>query len=279
MCLGGVPKYLEKLDPRQSLEKNLNRLCFSSGGFFVEEYETLFKEQFRSLKVYESIVESLSRASASLSELARRVRVTKGGGFHEQVMNLVRAQFVREYVPVKLGGRRRSRTRLYKLADPFLIFYFRYIHPNRAIINRNRRGENLFRAIAGSSIQQYYGHAFERLCEDGMDAILERLDIHLGDIVEMGPFFQQLRGQQGGLQIDWMILRRDSVWTVLEFKHSASPQGRQVIHDVERKLERLDVPNGVSIEPALVSASGVTSAVERESFFNRVIEIAELVGP
>ena len=56
--------------------------------------------------------------------------------------------------------------------------------------------ENLFRAIAGSSIQQYYGYAFERLCEDGMDAILERLGIALADIVEMGPFFQQSRGQQ-----------------------------------------------------------------------------------
>jgi hypothetical protein len=214
-----------------------------------------------------------------LSELAWRVRARKGGGFHEQVANLVRAQFVREYVPVKLGRRRRSRTQLYKLADPFLIFYFRYIHPNRDIIIRKRRGENLFLAIAGSSIQQYYGHAFERLCEDGMDAILERLDIALADIVEMGPFLQQSRGQQGGLQIDWMILRRDSVWTVLEIKYSASPQGRQVIHDVARKIERLGVPSGVSIEPALVSASGVTSAVEREGFFSRVIEIAELVGP
>ena len=277
MCLGGVPKYLEQLDARQSLEKNLNRLCFSSGGFFVEEYETLFKEQFRSLKVYESIAESLSKAPASLSELARRVRATKGGGFHEQVANLVRAQFVREYVPVKLGGQRRARTRLYKLSDPFLIFYFRYIHPNREIINRNRRGENLLRAIAGSSIQQYYGYAFERLCEDGMDAILERLDIVLADIVEMGPFFQQSRGQQDGLQIDWMILRRDSVWTLLEIKYSASPQGRQVIHDVERKIERLQVPAGVSIEPALISASGVTSAVKRDGFFGQVIELGELV--
>lgn len=112
-----------------------------------------------------------------------------------------------------------------------------------------------------------------------MDAILERLDIALADIVEMGPFFQQSRGQQEGLQIDWMILRRDSVWTVLEIKYSASPQGRQVIHDVERKIERLGVPSGVSIEPALVSTSGVTSAVEREGFFSWVIEIGELVGP
>ncbi len=39
MCLGGVPKYLEQIDPKSSIEKNLNRLCFSAGGFFIDEFE------------------------------------------------------------------------------------------------------------------------------------------------------------------------------------------------------------------------------------------------
>ena len=50
-----------------------------------------------------------------------------------------------------------------------------------------------------------------------------------------------------------------------------------MIHDVERKIERLQVPAGVSIEPDLVSASSVTSAVKRDGFFSKVIELAELV--
>lgn len=112
-----------------------------------------------------------------------------------------------------------------------------------------------------------------------MDAILERLDIALADIIEVGPFFRQSRIQQDGLQIDWMIVQRNSVWTVVEIKYSAFPQGRQVIHDVKQKIERLGVPSGISIEPALVSASGVTSAVERDGFINRVIDLAELVEP
>ncbi len=47
--------------------------------------------------------------------------------------------------------------------------------------------------------------------------------------------------------------------------------------DVERKIERLGVSSEVSIEPVLVSASGVTSAVKRDGFFSQVIELAELV--
>jgi hypothetical protein len=64
----------------------------------------------------------------------------------------------------------------------------RYIRPNIEIIRRNRGNEDLFRAIAGPTIQQYYGYAFERLCEDAMEAILEQLGLRLADIVEMDRF-------------------------------------------------------------------------------------------
>ncbi len=187
MCLGGVPKYLEQINPRTSLEKNLNRLCFSANGFFIEEYETLFKEQFRSLKVYESIVESLAGEPSSASALTRELGIARGGGFQQQVQNLVLAQFVREYAPVQAAHRgARRRTRLYKLVDPFLIFYFRYIHHNRKLIVRNNRGENLLRAIAGPTPPQFYGYSFERLAEDATGAVYrERFFTHILDLSDL----------------------------------------------------------------------------------------------
>lgn len=277
MCLGGVPKYLEQVNPSQSLEKNLNRQCFTAGGFFLNEFETLFKEQFRSLKVYESIVEALASAPASLSELARQVGTPKGGGFADQLGNLIRAQFVREYAPVTVDGKRRKRTRLYKLTDPFLRFYFHYIHRNQALIARNRKGQNLFRAIAGSTLQQYYGYAFERLSEDAMQDILDHLELELVDIEEMGTFFQQPRGAHLGLQIDWLIKRRDGVWSLLEMKYTTSPIGKPVIQDIERKIERLAPPESISIEPVLISATGATAAVHRAGYFQSIITLQDLV--
>ncbi len=77
MCFGGVPKYLEQIDPNISLDKNLNKLCFSSGGFFIDEYETIFKEQFRNTRVYESVIEKLSVSPASLSELSRKTGTSR----------------------------------------------------------------------------------------------------------------------------------------------------------------------------------------------------------
>jgi hypothetical protein len=279
MCLGGAPKYLEQINPRSSLEKNLNHLCFSANGFFVEEYETLFKEQFRSLKVYEAVVKELARGSASLSELSRQIRVPRGGGFRDQLQNLVRAQFIREYAPVTIGGMKGTRTRRYKLADPFLAFYFRYIHGNRDIIARNRHGENLFRSIVKPTIQQYFGYAFERLGEAALDRILDKLGIRLVDVKAMGPYFRQTRIHGTGLQVDWLIDRHDGVWSLLEFKYLGAPAGMQVLHEVAEKIRRLDVPDTVSVEPVLISANGATKALRESGFFHHILDLRDLVGP
>lgn len=277
MCLGGVPKYLEQINPRLSLAKNLNSLCFSYGGFFINEYETLFKEQFRSLKTYQAIVECLASGPAGLSDLSRKTGLPKGGGLHTHLSHLIRAQFVREYHPHTPSHRMRIRTKIYKLTDPFLIFYFRYIHPNIEIILKNR-GDDLFHSLAGPSLPQYCGLAFERLCEDAIMEILSRLNIRLSDVLSMGPFFQQRTFVNEGLQIDNLIMRRDRVWTVLEYKYYRKPAGMNVVHEMEKKLARLKVPPNVSLEKVLIAPAGATPEVEKREFFDAILTLKDLIG-
>lgn len=277
MCLGGVPKYLEQINPKYSLEKNLNRLCFCSNGFFVNEFETLFKEQFRSVKTYQTIVEVLADSPASLSELSRKTKIAKGGGLHEQLGHLISAQFVKEYSPFTVKHRKRTRTKLYKLADPFLIFYMRYINKNKDIIAMNT-SENLFRSIVGPSIEQYYGFAFERLCEDAFDNIRKSIRLDLTDILNMGPYFQRGVKSGDGFQIDNLIMRRDNVWAIVEYKYTKMPIGKEIIADVAKKIDKLSVPNHISIEKILVSASGVTMPVTKSGYFDHILTLRDIIS-
>lgn len=277
MCLGGVPKYLEQIDPKYSLEKNLNRSCFCSSGFFVNEFETLFKEQFRSIKTYQSIVEALAESPASLSELSVKTKIAKGGGLHEHLQHLISAQFVREYSPFTVAHKKRTRTKLYKLIDPFLIFYTRYIDRNRDVISMNTH-ENLFRSIAGPSIEQYYGFAFERLCEDAFDNIRKKIKLDLTDVLNMGPYFQRGVEHGRGLQIDNLIMRRDNVWMIVEYKYTKKPIGNHVIDEVSKKIDRLAIPGHVSIEKILVSASGATKAVIGSGYFDHILTLSDIIA-
>ena len=93
----------------------------------------------------------------------------------------------------------------------------------------------------------------------------------------MGTFFQQPRGANLGLQIDWLIKRRDGVWSLLEMKYTTSPVGKAVIGEIERKVERLIAPEKISIEPVLISAAGATTAAHRSGFFQSILTLKDLV--
>ncbi|MBF0297656.1 MAG: hypothetical protein HQK51_02990, partial [Oligoflexia bacterium] len=313
MCLGGIPKYLEQIDPSLSIEKNLNQLCFSANGFFLEEYDTLFKEQFRSIKIYQSIVELLSKYSMGMSDIANEIKISKGGGLSGYLQNLTRAQFVREYKPISLPNiyntsntknalkanfdnfKTKTRTQKYKLIDYFLIFYFRYIHLNKNLIKRNVQGVNLFKSITYSSFDQYLGFTFERFCEDSLLSILKASHIDLTDIENMGPYFQRksfnsfstintrsnhqptTSSSNSGVQIDYLIWRKDKVCSVAEFKYHHKPIGMEVVHSVKQKIEKLNLPSKISIEKILVAANGVTSGVKNSKYFQHILTLDDLL--
>ncbi|MBF0209074.1 MAG: hypothetical protein HQK53_19615, partial [Oligoflexia bacterium] len=298
MCLGGIPKYLEQINPSLSVEKNLNQLCFTPNGFFVEEYETIFKEQFRATKIYQNIIELLTYNSLGMSDIAKKIDVPKGGGLNSYLQNLVRAQFIREYRPTsfdtrqtnqgnKLQRRPRTRTQRFKLTDYFLIFYFRYIHQHKDLIYHNSQKANLFRSITASTFSNYLGFAFERLCEDAIMSILRVIDLELTDIESMGPYFQRRTGDLDvssnpqnnteGVQIDYMIWRRDKVCTIMEFKYHNKLMGMDVVHSMEQKIKKLNLPTNISIEKVLVSANGVSASVKNSKYFNHVLTIDDLV--
>jgi hypothetical protein len=41
LVTGGIPRYLEEIDPKQTAEDNIERLCFSQGGLYLSEYDQL----------------------------------------------------------------------------------------------------------------------------------------------------------------------------------------------------------------------------------------------
>ncbi len=47
LCVtGGIPRYLEEIQPEQSAEQNIKRMCFSKGGILVEEFDKIFRDIF-----------------------------------------------------------------------------------------------------------------------------------------------------------------------------------------------------------------------------------------
>ncbi len=279
MIFGGIPKYLEQIDVNQSLEINLDRLCFTKSGFFVNEFESVFKEQFKVIRRYEEIVQRLSEGKKTKEQLQQSLKVSRGGGFGSFLQQLEVAGFVSREVSLSFEENiRKSKTQRYSLWDEWLKFYLVYVQKNTPLI-QNQIKMGLSGRILDHSIQSYFGNMFEVFCRKNISRILHSLEIDPASVVDIGPYFRQASrsGSRRGVQVDICILRRGRVLTLIECKFKEHPVGVDVLRDFEKKLSALKIPRIFTVEKVLISASGVTEDLNARNYFNRILGLEDVM--
>ncbi|MGK5089325.1 hypothetical protein WDW86_17375 [Bdellovibrionota bacterium FG-2] len=121
LCFGGVPRYLEEFDFKKSIHWNIERTCLSKSGFFYDEADKIFYNQFHETQVYKKIFHSLFKnGPASLDVLAKQAKQPTGGGFKTYLDNLQSAGIIDATFPIhnwKVAKQAR-----YRLADEFWTF-------------------------------------------------------------------------------------------------------------------------------------------------------------
>jgi AAA+ ATPase superfamily predicted ATPase len=290
MVFGGVPKYLEQINPADSLSVNLDRLCFTKAGFFTQEFETIFKEQFKVSKTYEAIVLALSEGSMTQEQLQSQLKVKSSGGFKHYLENLERADFIHRFEALDPDGRTHSKTVRYYLWDEWLRFYMWYMKPSRQLIG-GRTSPGLFKEVTASSWSSFLGLSFEMFCLKNIPSLMRALKINENEVLGYGPFFRQgkrraigkvgakrSKAPGGGLQIDILIRRKGNVLTAVECKYKDRPVGLQVIDEVEKKISLLDVGSRYTVERVLIAPGGVTKDVIQADYFHRVVGLEAFLG-
>ncbi len=270
LVFGGVPKYLENINLSQSFPKNLNRLCFSTGGHMFKEAERMFYSQFREVRTYRNIVSLLRTGIYSMGEIGGKLKISSGGGLKLYLDNLEKAEIIRSYIPFGRGIK--SKLRKYTLSDEYLLFYFKYIEPNLLILKESA-SEKLFETLTKDSFHSWLGFAFERFCLKHAKLLAERMGFR-DDVLLSTPHFG--KGDRR-FQIDLLFQRSDNVITVCEIKHLTKPVDKSVMAEVERKCDLLEVPRGYTIERALISLYGPSETLRETGYFDHSVTLEDIL--
>jgi len=266
IILGAIPKYLQEINPNRSLEQNINKLFFIENALFTNEYEKIFYSQFKEYRIYERIASLLNERPYTLAEIAKRVKITSGGGLKTYLINLEKATFITSYVPFDKGFN--SKLLKYKLTDEYLRFYFKYVQPHLKLINENRT-RNLFEQLVKPNWQSWLGFAFENFCIKNAYYLAKIMGFQ-DQVLNWGPYFK--RNDQG-FQVDLIYRRQDKVITVCEIKYHDKPIGVEVVHEVKRKCELLDIPAGYTLERALISRHGPDQSLKTLGYFHHLVTV------
>jgi AAA+ ATPase superfamily predicted ATPase len=273
LVMGGVPKYLEMFDGRHSVALNLSNLCFQPNAYFIGEFERLFTSHFGKVIQYRQIVEFLSaRKFATRDEIAKHLKAKSGGRISELLENMRLAGFVESYGPVHNPGS--TRLRRFRIADPYLRFYFNFIRPLENRITQSNKGVALNHALPDNRYKIFLGFAFENYCYQ--NATLLASKIGFGIVAyDYGPWFSR-KDLVPGAQIDLLFRRADNVITLCEIKHKKN-LGMEVIGETEKKIDALRRQTDQTIEKVLVSAYPPSDKVLNEGYFIKILTAEDLV--
>lgn len=270
MALGGIPMYLNYVEPGLSLAQNIDLLFFNKKAKLKDEFERLFNSIFRSPEPYKAIIRLLSNRQSGYSrdEICQSTNITSGKYLSEMLRALEASDFIEYYQPFEENKRNKK----YRLIDPFCLFYLDQVEGRNRKANFWRDNENR------PALNTWRGRAFENACLLHVEQIKQAMGV---SGVASDNSSWTLRGMDDvqGMQIDLIINRADRVVNLCEMKYVSTEF--EVKSDYEMKLrERIQwvvshVSRRHNVQMTLVTTFGLKFGLH-SGIFQRVVTLDDL---
>ena len=127
---GGVPRYWELAAEHPNLDSALQDIVLSPLGALYEEPTRILLDDMRDMTQVNSILSLIGRGCHRSSEIAGRLR-KPATSLSRPLQRLVELGLIRRISPFGISPRQSKRT-TYQISDPFLLFWFRVVEPNRS---------------------------------------------------------------------------------------------------------------------------------------------------
>ena len=261
--VGGVPAYLNWLDPGTGLSENIHQVILAEGGMFLAEPSFLLYDEVREPQSYLAVLKAIGLGNHTLADISKQTLIATSH-LSAYLSRLRDLKMVERRLPAAIPAarRRRSRQGRYHLRDPFFRFYFRFIAPfydylpydTDRVLDRVRQE---LRAFVGQT-------TFEELAQEWV--------IQQGRTGKL-PFVPDVVGSHWSsrVQVDVVAINWGARQVMLgECKWGQQRVKRQVVRElVEHKTPRLmrDLPDsgtGWQVHYALFSRAGFTTAAADE---------------
>ena len=272
---GGVPWYLDLIDPKESADQNIYSLCFESTSQLINEFQTIFHDLFeRKGDAYRKILEVLVDGMRTHQEIRDSLGLEAGGGdLSDHLKNLVAAGFVSGHYQWSLKTGALGKRKLYRLSDCFLRFQLKYVEPYRELIEKGSYKKAASGKLPGWDSMM--GFQLESLLLTNREFLFRTLDVDPVNVVHDNPFIQTSTVRRKGCQIDYLIQLKTNSLLICEFKFNKNELSSSILNELKVRGEALSTPKGFGKALALFHIGGVAAKVEESALLYRVVDLRE----
>ena len=161
---GGVPRYWELREGYAHLREAIENNLLSVNGILYEEPLKLFRDDIKDVVKSATIMSYVGSGVHRLSEIAGRCGEV-ATNLSRPLAKLISLGYLTKEVPFG-ENEKNTKKSLYKINDPFMNFYFRFIVPNRSFIEMGRIAP--IESTLDHCFTDYVGDYWERLCREAV---------------------------------------------------------------------------------------------------------------
>jgi len=162
---GGLPGHLALVDPAGTLAGNAARHLLDAAGRLHDEAAHVFDAFLTDAAVHYSVVEAIASGEQRWSRIASRVG-KQTSALQRPLEWLLDMEVVERVAPVTEYPRPSSKRTLYRLADPYLTFWYRFVADvkGRGLAALAESVELWERLVAPRLDEEHVAHVFEDAC-------------------------------------------------------------------------------------------------------------------
>jgi hypothetical protein len=220
---GGTPAYLQTLQESSSLAQNIHDGILTRGSFLYDEVRFILQQELREPRNYFAILQAIAAGKTRLNEIKLATQIEGATAYLDTLQKL---HLIERRVPVTEVQPHKSRRGIYQLKDPYLRFWFRYVHPNRSQLERGGAQIILDNQVL-PQLDLFTGLIFEQVCgqllwSEGLSGQLPFVPTNIGSWWKANE------------EIDLVVMGETDAMMV-ECKWSNKQVGNDILENLERK--------------------------------------------
>jgi len=266
---GGVPRYWELRENRSSLDDALWRNILSVNGTLYEEPIKLFQDDVKDIVKTSTIMSYIGTGANRLSEIAARCN-EPATNLSRPLKKLIDLRFLEKDVPFGIDEKNAKKS-LYKIADPFMAFYYQFVVPNRSFIELGRRLP-IEQALT-AHFSEYVSMQWEKLCRDAVTGNLVNGIVYGKAKRWWGSVLNEDKKPEQ-VEFDVMAESLDKKYLLVgECKWTTQENGKQLTAELLRKANLLPFAKCYTVVPMLFLKNAPKDGIRNAVLPENIVEL------
>jgi len=243
---GGIPRYWKLRESSASLKESIDDHILSSFGALYEEPLHLFRDDIKDIVKTATIMTVVGGGATRLKEIAAKCN-EPATNLSRPLAKLIDLGYLEKDIPFGVAAKDNKKS-LYRIADPFLSFHYKFVPANRSFIELGRTA--LLNNLLDEMLPALTGYWWERLCRNAVT----------GNTIN-GITYSEARRWWGQVCINGKFkdVELDIVSESLDKKHiligeckwTTKENGRLLTNEIQKIADALPFTKGKQVEIVL----------------------------